>query len=98
MGLVTEPDSLRKSPIGPNDVHLPTSPGHEANFIECVRTRQTPVDPIDDAVRSDLISQVSDIAIRTGRRITWDPIKEQIVGDPDASRMTSRSAREPWRL
>ena len=98
MGLVTEPDSLRKCPIGPNDVHLPPSPGHEANFIECVRTRGTPVDPIDDAVHSDLISQVSDIAIRTGRKITWDPTKEEIVGDPDASRLVSRGLREPWRL
>ena len=98
MGIVTEPDSLRRSAIGPGDVHLPTSPGHEANFIECVRTRQTPVDPIDDAVRSDLISQISDIAIRTGRKITWDPIKEVIIGDPDAARMVTRAAREPWRV
>ncbi len=31
MGLVTQPESLRNVPIGPNDVHLPRSPGHEAN-------------------------------------------------------------------
>lgn len=98
MGLVTEPESLRRSRIGPNDAHLPASPGHEANFIECVRTRQTPVGPIDDAVRSDLISQVSDIAIRTGRKITWDPVKERIVGDAHASRLLSRSTRQPWSL
>jgi ribosomal protein S28E/S33 len=56
------------------------------------------VDDIDDAVRSDLVSQVSDIAIRTGRKITWDPVKEEILGDPDASRMVSRALRPPWRL
>jgi len=98
MGLVTEPESLRTSRIGPNDVHLPASPGHEANFIDCIRTRATPVDPIADAVHSDLISQVSDIAIRLGRRLVWDPAKEEILGDPDASRMLSRSLRQPWRL
>jgi len=98
MGLVTEPESLRTSRIGAGEVHLPASPGHEANFIECVRTRATPVDPIDDAVRSDLISQVSDIAIRMGRKIVWDPAKEQIIGDPDAARLVSRSYRPPWRL
>ena len=96
--LLTEPDSLRTSAIGPGDVHLPRSPGHEANFIDCVRTRRTPVCPIDDAVRSDVISQICDIAIRTGRKITWDPIKEQIVGDADASRLIGRGLREPWRL
>ncbi len=98
MNLVTEPESLRTSVIGPNEVHLPASPGHEANFIHCVRTRQTPVSPVDDAVRSDLVSQVSDIAIRTGRKIVWDPVKEEIVGDPEASRMTARPRREPWTL
>ncbi len=98
MGLVTEPESLASSTIGPGDVHLPRSKGHEANFIDCVRTRRTPVCPIDDAVRSDLISQVSDIAIRTGRKITWDPVREEIVGDADASRLVSRGLREPWRL
>jgi len=98
MGVVTQPESLKKSAIGPGDVHLPVSLGHEANFIECVHTRQTPVEPIDDAVRSDLISQVSDIAIRTGRKVTWDPVKEQFLGDDQANRLCSRAMREPWRL
>lgn len=98
MGLVTEPESLRRSVIGPGDVHLPVSPGHEANFIQCVRSRQTPVDHIDDAVRSDLVSHVSEIAVRVGRKITWDPVREQILGDPEASRMTCRAMREPWTL
>jgi len=98
MGLDTEPDSLRKSVIGPNEVHMPRSPGHEANFIDCVLSRRTPVCPIADAVHSDTLSQLTDIAVRTRRKITWDPIKELIVGDADASRMTARAMREPWRI
>jgi len=98
MGLVTHPESMRTSVIGPDEVHLPESRGHEEHFIRCVRTRQKTVDPVDDAVRSDLISQVSDIAIRTGRTITWDPVAERIVGDGGAERLISRSMREPWRL
>ena len=98
MGLATEPDSLRTAVIGPNEVHMPRSPGHEANFIDCVLSRRTPVCPIADAVHSDAFSQLSDIAVRTRRKITWDPIKERIVGDADASRMTERTMREPWRV
>jgi predicted dehydrogenase len=93
-----EPASLRTAPLGPNDVHLPVSSGQERNFIECVKSRETPVSNIDDAVRSDIISHVSDIAIRSGRKITWDPIREEIIGDADASRMLTRAMREPWRL
>jgi hypothetical protein len=93
-----EPASLRTATLGPNDVHLPVSSGQERNFIECVKSRKTPVSNIDDAVRSDIISHVGDIAIRSGRKITWDPINEQIVGDPEASRMLNRAMREPWKL
>lgn len=95
-GMMSAPDSLRDATLGPNDVHLPVSQGQERNFIECVRTRQTPVSHVDDAVRSDIISHVCDVAIRSGRKITWDPIREEIVGDPQASRMLARATREPW--
>jgi len=97
-GMVSEPDALRTATLGPDAVRLPVSQGQERNFIECVRTRQTPVSHVDDAVRSDIVSHVSDIAIRSGRKIVWDPVKEEIVGDPEAARMLSRAMREPWRL
>jgi hypothetical protein len=93
-----EPASLRDTRLGPDAVRLPVSRGQETNFIECVRSRQTPVSHIDDAVRSDLMSHISDIAVRTGRTITWDPVKEEIVGDPQASGMLTRPMRQPWQL
>ena len=93
-----EPQSLRDVPLGPDDVHLPVAAGQERNFIECVQTRETPVSNIDDAVRSDILSHVSDIAVRAGRKITWDPVKEEIVGDVEASRMLTRTMRAPWQL
>ena len=97
-GMCCEPDSLRTAPIGPNDVHLKESYGQEADFIKCVKTRETPVSPIDDAVRSDTISHVCDIAVRLGRPLKWDPLKEEFPGDPDAARLTRRVMRQPWRL
>jgi hypothetical protein len=89
---------LRTATLGPNDVRLLVSQGQERNFIECVRTRQTPVSHVDDAVRSDIVSHVSNIAIRCGRKIVWDPLKEEIIGDAEASRTLTRAMREPWRL
>ncbi len=97
-GMMCEPDSLSKSVLGPNDVRLPVSDGQERNFIKCVRTRETPVSNLDDAVRSDLISHVGNIAIRVGRKITWDPLTEQIINDEDASRHLTRAMRDPWSL
>ncbi|NQU25521.1 MAG: Gfo/Idh/MocA family oxidoreductase [Candidatus Nealsonbacteria bacterium] len=93
-----EPESLKTTVLGPDDVHLPVSSGQERNFIECVKSRQTPVAHIDDAVRSDLISHLSEIAVRVGHKITWDPVKEQIVGDEDVSRRLTRAVRETWKM
>jgi len=97
-GMCSEPDSLRTTPLGPNDVHLKESYGQEADFIKCVKTRETPVSPIAAAVRSDTISHVCDIAIRLGRPLRWDPLKERFLGDPQAARLARRPMREPWHL
>ena len=35
---------------------------------------------------------------RKRKNLRWDPNREVIVGDPEASRMLSRCMREPWRL
>jgi len=91
-------ERLVESFSGPKERRLPVSTNHEHNFIECVKARRTPVSPIDDAVHSDSIGHVSEIAVRTGRKITWDPVKETILGDAEASRYLSRAIREPWRI
>lgn len=97
-GLDAEPKSLLDSVIGPNDVHLIESPNHAQNFIDAVKSRQPTVSPLDQAVRSDILSQLCDIAVRTGRKITWDPKQEVIVGNDEAVKMTYREMRAPWTL
>jgi hypothetical protein len=41
---------------------------------------------------------MSDISIRTGKTIQWDPEKERIVGNDEAVKMLDRPMRKPWRL
>ena len=96
-----EPASLLKEVIGPGEIHL-ASPaeghrqGHRRNFLDCVRTRERPITPIDIGHRSITVAHLGNIAMRLGRRIRWDPVREQIPGDPEASRMLWRPMREPW--
>jgi hypothetical protein len=97
-GIRAEPKSLLDVKLRPDDVHLVESRNHGQNFIDAVRTRQAPVSHIDDAVRSDLVSLLSDIAVRVGRTIRWDWEKEALLDDPGAERMLMRSYRAPWRL
>ena len=91
-----DPAPLWDSKIGPDDVHL-KSGNLQTDFIDCVKTRQPTISPIDDAVYSDNISHLADIAIRLGRKVKWEPAACRVVDDPEAARMLTRSIREPWR-
>ncbi len=95
-GIKAEPASLLEIALKPEDVRLQESRNQAGNFLDAVRRRTDPVSNIDDAVHSDNISQISDIAIRSGRKIVWDPVKEEIEGDEQASRRLTRAYRAPW--
>ena len=96
--LRTEPASLRTATLGPNDRHLIRSHNHGQSFLASIKARVDAVSNIDDAVQSDAISHLSDIAIRLGRKVRWDPATETILDDPEATRMMQRALRSPWRL
>jgi len=98
--LEAEPKSILKERIGPNEKHLPVSNNHFQNFLDCVKTRQSPVAPIDVAVRSDTLCQLSYIAVQLGgRKLKWDADSEQFVGDDEANRfLLPRPMRSPWHL
>jgi predicted dehydrogenase len=92
------PKSLLEKPIGPNEMHLPVSNHHQQNFLDCVKTRARTVAPVEVAVRSDTLCQLSDIAMRLGRKLRWDPDNEKFINDAQANRMLRRPMRNPWRL
>lgn len=97
-GIDARPKSLLTSKIGPNEIHLIESPGHQRNFLDCVKTREKTVADLESAVRSDTVSHLVNICTRLKRKIRWDPDREEITDDPQAGRMLSRSMRQPWRL
>ena len=97
-GITAEPASLLSVKIKPDEVHLLQDNHHYRNFLTAVLKRTRPASDIDSAVQSDFISHLGDIAIRTKRKIAWDPKTEQIVGDEQASRMLTRAMRAPWHL
>ena len=67
--------------------------------MNAVKSRSATVSTLTDAVRSDLISHMCDIAVRLDRKITWDPKTETIVGDSEASAgcsMRPMDCAAPW--
>ncbi len=69
---------------------------HTRNFLDAIRKKCAPESPIDCAIRTDLVSHLANIAVRTGRKIHWDAAKETIAGDAVAAKMTRRATRPPW--
>ena len=67
-----------------------------ADFIDCVRSRKKPVADVEAGHRSTLVAHLGNIAYRLGRTINFDPEKQVIVGDAEASKMMSRSYRSPF--
>ena len=102
-GLDANPKSLLKEKIGPEEVHLrkPSGnhrQGHRRDFLDCVKTRAQTIAPIEVGHRSVTVAHLGNIAMILGRKIRWDPIREQIIGDATASRMISRTMRSPWHI
>ncbi len=67
-------------------------------FEEAVKTRKKPGGHAEAAHRSSTLLHLANIAIRVGRKIHYDPVKEQIVGDETANRLVNPPMRAPWRL
>jgi len=96
--IYAEPQLLLKEVISPEEIRLYRSDDHRQNLLDCLKGGRETICPIETAVRSDAICHLSDIAIRLGRRLRWDPQKELFVNDDEANRILSRPMRSPWHL
>lgn len=72
------------------------SKSHMGNFVDCIRSRKEPVCSAEVGHRSATVAHLGTTAIRLGRKLQWDPVKEQYVNDPEASRYLARDMRAPY--
>lgn len=88
----------RSLPEEQRKVKLFASPGHDRNFLDCVKSRQPTLTPVETAHHSAIPGHLGLIAMLVGRKIKWDAAKEVIVGDAEASKLLTREYRGPWKL
>jgi predicted dehydrogenase len=81
--------------LDPNGVtvQMPHSLSHHRNWLECVRSRATPLAPAPIAHRSNAACIVSWIAMKLQRPLTWDAKAERFVNDAEANAMLTRPER-----
>ena len=73
--------------------------GHMPNFFECMADRSMPASDVWSHHRSLTTCHLANIAIRLGgRKLTWDPAKEEIVGDAEANSWLTRPQRSGYEV
>jgi len=96
--LRTSPESLKDKQIGPNETHLYESRNHYVDWLDAIRKRSKPICDIETGCRSVSVCHLGNIAYKLGRPLKWDPEKEVLLADSEASRLLSRPMRSPWHL
>jgi len=84
------------SAIGPNEIHLYKSPDHHLDWLKSIRSRQPGATTPEQAHRSTSACQLGWIAMKLGRKLRWDPVKEAFLDDPEANALRSRPQRAPY--
>lgn len=68
------------------------------SFPDAVRSRQQAGGHAAASHRVATIYHLANIAFRTGRKLRFDPDREEIVGDEEANRLVYQPMRAPWRI
>ena len=71
---------------------------HMGNFVDCVKTRKTPVSDFESHHRHISACHATNIAMRLGRKLTYDPAKEEFVGDVQANTFLAREYRKGFEI
>jgi len=84
------------STIKGNEIHLYKIDNQHGNWIDCIKTRKTPISPAEIGHRACSVCLITHISMKLGRKLQWDPEAEKFVRDDEANKMLSRSQRFPY--
>jgi len=71
---------------------------HMENFFDCIADRGTPISDVATHHRELSCCHLCNIAMLLKRKLRWDPVKEDFIGDAQASQLLSRPQRAPYQL
>jgi hypothetical protein len=77
---------------------IPPSPGHELEWLECIKSRKQPSCNPGYHLRIDVPMALSTLSLKLGRSLRFDPVKETIIGDKEASELAMPEYRTPWKF
>jgi predicted dehydrogenase len=94
--IVAEGDAMKE--LQPPPKSVPPSPGHEREWLDCIKSRQQPSCSVFYHLQVDAPIALSLLSYKLGRSIQFDPVTERIVGDAEAERLAIPDYRPPWKF
>jgi predicted dehydrogenase len=94
--LLPEGDRMKGMQTPPKSIE--PSPGHELEWVECIKSRKQPSCNAGYHVKVDVPIELSVLSMKLGRSIKFDPASEKIVGDDEAAKLAVPEYRAPWKF
>jgi predicted dehydrogenase len=96
--LASKPEGIIKEMLTDKDVHLFKSPGHQRNWLDCIRTRKRPLCDVEIGARSVTVCHLGNLAYWNHRKLRWDPKNWKFLDDAEANKWLDRERRDPYQL
>ncbi len=77
---------------------IASSPGHEREWLDCIKTRKQPSCSVFYHSKIDVPLVLANLSYKLGRSIQFDPATQKIVGDAEAARLAIPEYRDPWKF
>jgi len=71
---------------------------HIRNFLDCMATREDPVQNLETSHHVSTVAHLGNLALRAGTELHWDAEAERVTNDADADALVGASYRSPWEL
>jgi predicted dehydrogenase len=94
--ILPEGDRMKGMDTPPKSIE--SSPGHELEWVECIKSRKQPSCNPGYHVKVDVPIELSVLSMKLGRSIKFDPATEKIVGDDEAAKLAVPEYRAPWKF
>ena len=92
------PQTAALAKAEPPEKSIPSSPGHEREWLDCIRTRKQPSSHVEYAHKLNTGNMLANLSMKVGRALEFDPKTETILGDDEATRVSKPEYRAPWKF
>ena len=94
----SDKELLRRQPAD-GETKLYVSQNHMGDFLSSARAGSDPICPVEVGHRSNSVCVLHHLSMKLGgRKLKWDPVKEQVIGDDEANAKLQVPMRKPYEI